>query len=483
MLIACLLSSTINALALAGSGSDVSDDLSGIGIKKPEVRLDETFLNETFTRESITRIYDDIEPALVVVNYAVEVYNKNSQRTQKRNGYSLGVIVSPDGLLMAPGHVSMPDAEPFDVRVTLTSRKQYEAHVLPKNKNLNVVFFQIDSPEKLELPHINFVDRQLHIGEQVMAMGMLTRSLDFVRSFETGRVSSIIEQPRKVYTVNLDVKYGYMSGPVIDTRGNVVGVIGRDLAPSEGGEVYVRYDHPVVYPTREFAALIENPPSEEEEQPREDAWLGVFTQPLSDEMAAYWDIEPTGGVLVSGVLPRSPAEKSGVKRGDIIKALNGYPITVRQNAQLPEFTKMVRDVGPGNVGTLTIIRDDRHLEIGVKLAETPKEQEEAERFEDKEFGLTVRELTVDVIVYNELDPDIQGVVVHSVVSAGWTALAGLRTDDIILKIGDDKIEGLDDIERVIGRLKTEKPSEIVVFAQRGSRTAFFRIEPHWDDGQ
>ena len=71
-----------------------------------------------------------------------------------------------------------------------------------------------------------------------------------------------------------------------------------------------------------------------------------------------------------------------------------------------------------------------------------KEKDEAERYENELFGITVRELTVDVILYGELDPDIQGVVVHSVVSAGWASLSGLRTDDIIRKIGMDEITDL-----------------------------------------
>ena len=97
--------------------------------------------------------------------------------------------------------------------------------------------------------------------------------------------------------------------------------------------------------------------------------------------------------------------------------------------------------------------------------------------------MTVREITVDVILYGELDPGIEGVVVHRVVSAGWAALAGLKPEDIILMIADRKVPDLDTFKKVLDQLRNEKPAEIVIKVQRGSGTAFSKIEPQWDSEQ
>jgi len=455
-------------------------DLDAIKLEKPELDADVLFAGDRFTRATIKRVYDELSPALVVVQYAVEFYDRNTQRTRKRSGYCLGVLVRPDGLVMVPGHVQMQDAKPIDVRVKLVSEREYDAHVLPKDKNLNVTFFQIDSSERLELPYVEFVDRSLDVGESVMVMGILTPGMDYARTFKLGRVSAVVESPRKVYPTTVSVPLGLMGGPVIDVRGNAIGVMGRDLAPSEGGDIYVRYDYPVVYPTETFAELVENPPTTDRERPRNEAWIGIFTQPLSDGLAEYWGVEPTGGIVVSGVIPRSPAERAGLKRGDIVKEIDGIPVTARQDAHAMEFTRIVREVGPNKTIPLKILRDRVPIEVDVTLALTPKKLTEADRYEDKQFGLTVREITVDVILYGELDPTIQGVVVHRVVSAGWAALAGLEPDDIILTVGEQDITGLDDFRRVLDELRTARPDEIVIKVQRGSRTAFFRIEPKWD---
>jgi len=457
-----------------------AEDLGSVQLAKPELSVDDLFFSDEFTKATISRVYDQVSPALVVVEYAVEVYDRNTQRTRKRSGYCLGVLVSPEGLVMALGHAYLPDAEPVDVRIRLISDRQYDAHVLPKDKKLNVTLFQIDSNETLELPFVNFTEHDLDIGDAVMVMGILTPGMDYARTFKIGRVSSVVESPRRVYATTVPLSIGLMGGPVIDVHGNAVGVIGRDLAPSEGGEVYVRYDYPVVYPTKVFTNLIETPPSESEDRPRDEAWLGTFIQPLTDDLAEYWRVEPTGGVVVSGVIPRSPAERAGIERGDIIKALDGTLVTARHEAQLTGFTKLIREAGPDSTVRLSILRDQRPVEVEVTLTESPKESTEAERYEDVQFGLTVREMTVDVILYGELEPTIQGVVVHSVVSAGWAALAGLQPDDIILNVGDEKITSLDDFRRVLDELRVARPQEIVIFAQRGSRTVFFKIEPQWN---
>jgi serine protease Do len=460
--------------------SSAAADLDDITIDKPEMSVEGLFGADRFSRATISRVYSELSPALVVVHYAVEVYDRNSQRTRKRSGHCLGVLVRPSGLVLAPGHVNMTDAEPIDVRIRLLSQREYDAHVLPKDKNLNVTFFQIDSSESLELPYAEFADQELEIGDQVMVVGVLTPATDFARTFELGWVSSVIESPRNVYATTVPVTRGLMGGPVVNVRGEVVGVIGRDLAPSEGGQIYVRYDHPMVYPTKELVSLIETPPSKTQERVRNEAWLGAFIQPLSDELAEYWQIEPTGGIVISGVIPRSPAEKAGIVRGDIVKSVGGTPVTVRHDAQVSEFTKLIREVGANRTVRIRLLRGGQPVDVDVELTVLPKESDEAERYKDTEFGLTVREMTVDVILYGELEPTIQGVVVHSVVSAGWAGLAGLKPDDIIMAVGDEKIAGLDDFKRVLDILREARPAEIVVFAQRGLRTAFFRIEPQWD---
>jgi len=463
----------------AGNPSAVVD-LDEIKLDKPEMNIDELFGADRFSRATISRVYSELSPALVVVQYAVEVYDRNSQRTRKQSGHCLGVLVRPSGLVLAPGHVNMPDAEPIDVRVRLLSQREYDAHVLPKDKNLNVTLFQIDSSESLELPYADFAERELEVGEQVMVMGVLTPGTDFARTFELGWVSSVIESPRKVYATTVPVTLGLMGGPVVNVRGEVVGVIGRDLSPSQGGQIYVRYDYPMVYPSKELVPLIETPPSKTQERVRNEAWLGVFIQPLSDELAEYWQIEPTGGIVISGVIPQSPAEDAGIVRGDIVKTVGGTPVTARRDAQVSEFTKLVREVGNDKTVRITLLRDRQPVDVDVELTALPKESDEAERYKDEDFGLTVREMTVDVILFGELEPTIQGVVVHSVVSAGWAALAGIRPDDIVLAVGDEKITGLDDFKRVLDELRESRPAEIVIFAQRRLRTAFFRIEPQWD---
>ena len=151
------------------------------------------------------------------------------------------------------------------------------------------------------------------------------------------------------------MRFGFVSGPVLDTRGRVVGIVGFDLAPAEGGDLYIRSGHPLVYPVELFSKYLKNPPRGTGEASSEGgAWLGVFTQPLTDDFARYWNLEPTGGLIVSTVVPGSPAQASGLQEGDVIVNFDGTPIRARQDRDVMGFTKLVRDTGAGNERSLVL---------------------------------------------------------------------------------------------------------------------------------
>lgn len=441
---------------------------------------------QEFAQAQIEDYFGKVAPAVCIVNYSSNVTNPGTGEISKRSTRALGVLVSPDGLVMAHGHMQLENSEPFGIRVSVgqgDAEQEYDAKLLRKPEDVNVCFVQIQNDKGIRFPHVDFDARPLGLGEQVALIGLLGDTLDYNRAVIVRRVGSIIEKPRTTYCLDERILFGYVGSPVIDGRGRVVGVIGFDLATAEGGDLYVRSGHPLIYQSELFARYIQNPPGEDElTAAKEEAFLGVFTQPLTDDLAEYWDLPANGGVVVGTVMPDSPAAKAGIRMGDVIVNFNDTPVRVKQDREVMGFTKLVRDAGVGGEVPMRVLRNGEPLDLKVTLAERPKTSRDAGEFEDTVFGITAREITTDLRIVLNLAPDVQGVIVRRVRSGSWAQLAEMVPGIIIMNFGGHPVTSLDDFKTAIEKVAAAKPAEVTVFARVGPRTLFYRIQPRWSNG-
>ena len=438
-----------------------------------------------FSQETIAEVHARLAPAICVVTYASEVSNPQSGKSTKRAGSAPGLLVSPTGLLMASGHMQVENSEPFNITVAVgqgDEEKEYSARLLKKPDDVNVCLLQLESETPLSgLPYAQFATGvELKVGTPLLALGVLSEPLDHARSTLTCRVGAILDKPRTTYCLDQSVRFGFVGGPVADAQSRVIGVIGFDLTPNEGGDLYVRSGHPLVYQASLFRKYIDAPPGERiASADEEHAWLGVFTQPLNDDLAEYWGLKDNGGLVISTLVPGAPAEQVGLRRGDVIKDFDGTPIRAKQNREVRGFTKLVREAGIGNTVTIKLLRDGEPIEVEVTLGSRPKSARDAGEYEDPIFGVTVREITTDVRILLNLADDVQGVIVRSIKSGGAAALAKMRPGIIIMNLGDFPITSLDDFRQAAGKIAADKPTEVTAFCRAGSATGFFRLEPRW----
>ena len=120
-------------------------------------------------------------------------------------------------------------------------------------------------------------------------------------------------------------------------------------------------------------------------------------------------------------------------------------------------------------------------EATITLTVRPKSARDASEYEDERLGLTVREITVDVRIRLNLAEGVQGVIVRRVPSGSPANQAQLRAGMVILRVGGESFANLEEFEAISHRLAEEKPAEITLFCRVGANTAFFRIQPRWDD--
>ncbi len=441
--------------------------------------------SEFFAQSTLGSAYDRLYPAIGLLTFSSEITNPNTGEIIRRDNNALGLVVSSDGLVMTHGHLVLENSQPFNIRLTLGigsgNEQRFDAVLLEKPSDVNVAFLRLQSDEPLNLPYVQFAtNSNLNLGTPVTVMGLLGDTLDYIPAILEGRVGAVLEKPRLTYCLDIQVRFGYVGGPVINTAGAVIGVIGFDLSPNEGGDLYIRSGHPLIFQSELFQRYIASPPGTDEEQVvTEEAWLGVYTQPLTDDFATYWELEKTGGLIISTVVAGSPAANAGLQPGDVIVAFNEIPIRAKLDREVLGFTQLVREAGAGQETNIVIVRNGERQEKTILLGTRPIMARDAEEFEDPIFGLTVRELTTDVRIALNLSEDVQGVIVRRVRSGSVAQLARMRPGVIILTLGNFPTPTLLDFQEAVERVQEERPNEVAVFARFGNATGFFRLEPRW----
>jgi serine protease Do len=192
-------------------------------------------------------------------------------------------------------------------------------------------------------------------------------------------------------------------------------------------------------------------------------WLGVTIQDVTPELAKNFGIQEQKGVIISGLLPGSPAEKAGLQQGDVVVFFNGHKVDDARS-----LSRMVAAVQPGTRVSLGIIRDGRNTEIDVTLGEMPKEGVETAGAEGEDWGLSVQDLTAEIAGRLGLDSSAQGVVVSGVQPGSPAAMAGLRPGDLIVEVNRQKIKNVQDYTEALRRSSADKSLLLLVRRAGGS---------------
>ena len=232
---------------------------------------------------------------------------------------------------------------------------------------------------------------------------------------------------------------------------------------------------------KSHVTLLKPKPEKDEDPPREvaKAWIGVATQPVVKRLAEQLGHPDQLGFRITRVYPGTLAAESDLKVGDIIVKLNGDKLTPLRKEDAGLFQREVRRLSIDDQAALTVLRDGEETEIVLKLERTRLRQDEARRDRNRDFDLTVRELTFFDRDENRWDKSVRGVLVFSVESAGWAGLGGIRSGDLIQRIGEKRIRGIKSYRRAMETIVEEQPERVVFVVLRGVRTHFQYVEPDW----
>ncbi|HKK14822.1 MAG TPA: DegQ family serine endoprotease [Gammaproteobacteria bacterium] len=379
---------------------------------------------------------------------------------QKVHSLGSGFIISSDGYILTNAHV-VKDAD--QIVVGLDNRRQFSAKLVGMDKMTDVALLKIDAKN---LPTVKTGDSDnLQVGQWVLAIGS---PFGFSHSATQGIVSALHRSlPNDTYVpfiqTDVAVNPGNSGGPLIDTAGEVIG-INSQIYTTTGGYEGLSFAIPI-----NVAMNVAKQLKSQGHVTR--GWLGVYIQPVTQNLAQAFGMNKPSGALVAKVEPDSPASRAGLKAGDVITAYNGHEI--QQSSALPP---LVANTPIGKTVPVKVLRDGSAKTVQVTIKELkPKEQSQQASTQPgakhHELNMVVSGLTADQ--RKKLDVSDGGVLVRQV-GKGPAAEAGLRPGDVILMLAGHRVTSTRQFTALVHKLPRNKPVPVLV--QRHDNPMFLTLE-------
>jgi len=331
------------------------------------------------------------------------------------------------------------------IRVTFKDGGEFEAKVTGADPKSDIAILEIDGSEHPSLPLGDSAN--LEVGEWVVAVGNpfgLSHTLTVGVVSAKGRSGLGINDYEDFIQTDAAINPGNSGGPLLNLDGEVVG-INTAIFSRSGGYMGVGFAIPVNLAKNIADQLIDSG-----EVTR--GYLGIVIQNITPELAESFDIEEKKGILVAQVSEDSPAEKAGLKVGDLIVRYQGEKVF-----EVAGFRNRVALTPPGSWANLTIIRDGKRRELSVKIGNLEDGQVIASSSTEKadELGFTVQTLTPDLARQFNAKPG-RGVVVTEVQANSVASMSGLRPGTVILQVNQMDVNSTVDFQRAVDKSRSDK---------------------------
>ncbi len=421
------------------------------------------------TQSSFERLLDS------VVRIDVRETSFRGGTTRIVAGVGSGVILSQDGIILTNAHVVSPRA--VDIWVTLANLERVSARLLGWDHWTDLAAIQLDMEDVekrgLRFSYASFGNSDdLVPGQTVFAVGTphgLSRTVtkgiisntnryfsdqSGINGYETGYFNTWLQ-------TDAAINPGNSGGPLVNGDGRVIGINTRTYLgaenlgfaiPSKTAEIVLR-------------DLVESGEVER-------SYIGLVPGVLQD-LESYYSLEVNQGLLVNSVDPGSPADQIGLRPSDIVLSINDEEIDGRFPEQIPPIKNFIAHAAIGSELQLEVRRNGSTLPLTVLTERLLSRVGEEWAFE--KWGLSVREISRAYARENQLESD-NGVVVIGTQSAFPADKAGLRRGDIISKVDNKELKGLDELKELYKGYE-EEPTSILMETVRNRRVSFKILKP------
>jgi serine protease Do len=368
-------------------------------------------------------------------------------------GQGSGFIISADGLVVTNNHVIDKAAE---ITVVTNDGESYPATLVGSDPKTDLALLKIEADD--DLPYLRFGDSDAaRAGDWVLAIGnpfglggSATAGIISARgrNLQAGPYDDFLQ-------IDAPINRGNSGGPVFNTDGEVIGVNTMIYSPN-GGNVGIGF----AIPSSMVAGIVEDL---QDDGHVERGWLGVQIQGVTEEIADGLGLDDDAGALIARVEPGSPADKAGLKAGDVVVDFDGREVeTVR------DLTRMVADTPADRSVEVGVWRDGKRKERDVRIGQLEEEPVAIAAAPHDEagpggLGLQLSPLTPEARRQFGVPDEVAGALVVRVDPAGPAARQGLRPGDVISMVGQTAVDSPQDVQAALE-------------ANEGRDHALFRIE-------
>jgi len=378
---------------------------------------------------------------------------------QRQRSLGSGFIIDGDGSILTNNHVVENASK---IVVKLSNDQEYEAKVIGRDQKTDIAIIKISATTSLPAAGLGDSDK-LEVGEWVVAIG---NPFGLDSTVTSGIVSAkgrhIGQGPYDNFIqTDASINPGNSGGPLINLRGEVIG-INTAIFSRTGGNIGIGFAIPI-------NLVKELLPQLRGKGKVTRGYLGVLIQKVTPEIGESLGMEKSYGALVANVSKDGPADKAGVKVGDVIVEFDGKE--VKDSGDLPIIVartpvdKKVR---------MKVVREKKEIALSVAVGELKEEEVVAAVPEKGEMGLTVQRLTPQMAESLGLEKT-EGVVVTSVEAGSAGDDAGIRRGDIILEVDRKAVRNLDEYKKAIAG--SRKGRGVLFLVRRGDSTIFLALKP------
>lgn len=382
-------------------------------------------------------------------------------RGYEQQGLGTGVIMSEEGYIVTNNHVV---AGADEVKVTLSDKRQFTAEIVGTDKPTDLAVLKITA-ENLK-PARWGSSSELEVGDWVLAVGSpfgLEQTVTAGIVSAKGRANVGITDYEDFIQTDAAINPGNSGGPLLNLRGEVIG-INTAIASRSGGNMGVGFAIPSDMASSVMNKLVDNGEVER-------GYLGALIQDLNEDLAASFGYDGKDGVLIGDVVGDGPADKAGLKAGDIVVELDG-----KRMSSSNQLRNTVAATPAGTTSKLRIYRDGKEQVLTVEIGQLEASARFAGRdgASDSDLGITVQTLTSETARQLGYDDDAKGVVVTEVERGSAAASAGIQPRDVIVSVSGNEVTDAAGFRKAIEASDLERGIRMQVLSDGVRRFVFIK---------
>jgi serine protease Do len=390
---------------------------------------------------------------------------------QLQRALGSGVIVSADGYVLTNHHV-IDGAQ--EIRIDMTDGRTLEAKLIGSDPPSDLALLKVNATgltfmtpgdsDKVRVGDVALaIGNPLGIG-QTVTLGIISAKGRSTAGPGAGSFEDFLQ-------TDAPINQGNSGGALINTIGELIGINSQIVPGAGGGNIGIGFAIPSNMARSVMDQLVKDGKVRRGQ-------LGISVKRVTSDLASSLGMSETKGVIVNSVKPDSAAERAGIRRGDVITAINDVTFN-DTNA----FRNRVASNAPGSEVTLTVLRDNREQKIKATLGEFSPETAQQENQNQGvpnsrgggKLGLSVEPLTPEIMQELGLPAGTQGVVVDSVDETGPAGAAGIQRGDVIQEVNRQTVRSAEELRAAIDK-NGNKPALLLL--NRRGQTVYLAIRPN-----